>query len=300
MEVNMSLFKGSGVALVTPFKDGEVDFKSMEKLIDYQIENQTDAVIICGTTGEASTLSYEEQIECIKKCVEYVDGRVKVIAGTGSNCTKSAIRLSKIAEGLGVDGLLVVTPYYNKATQLGLKQHYSAIAQSVNIPLIMYNVPSRTGCNIEPLTAIEIAKENSNVIGIKEASGNINQVAKLAYLKGEHDVNLDIYSGNDDQVLPILSLGGVGVISVNSNIIPKDTHDLVMEYLNGNLQKSLLLQQKAFAYSQVLFQEVNPIPIKRALFEVGLIESDEVRLPLTRLEDNHIKKLRKTLDRYKK
>ena len=295
----MSLFKGSGVALVTPFKDGKIDFESMKKLINYQIENQTDAIIICGTTGEASTLSYDEQIECIKKCVEYVNGRVKVIAGTGSNCTKSAIRLSKIAESLGVDGLLVVTPYYNKATQLGLKKHYEAIAKSVTIPIIMYNVPSRTGCNIEPLTAIEIAKDNNNIIGIKEASGNINQVAKLAYLKKENNVDLDIYSGNDDQVLPILSLGGVGVISVNANIIPASTHDLVLEYLKGNFKKSALLQQKAFAYSQVLFQEVNPIPIKRAWFEVGLIRSDEVRLPLTNLEEKHVKELKKTLDRYK-
>ena len=295
----MSLFKGSGVALVTPFKDGKIDFESMKKLINYQIENQTDAIIICGTTGEASTLSYDEQIECIKKCVEYVNGRVKVIAGTGSNCTKSAIRLSKIAESLGVDGLLVVTPYYNKATQLGLKKYYEAIAKSVTIPIIMYNVPSRTGCNIEPLTAIEIAKDNNNIIGIKEASGNINQVAKLAYLKKENNVDLDIYSGNDDQVLPILSLGGVGVISVNANIIPASTHDLVLEYLKGNFKKSTLLQQKAFAYSQVLFQEVNPIPIKRALFEVGLIRSDEVRLPLTNLEEKHVKELKKTLDRYK-
>ena len=230
----MSLFKGSGVALVTPFYDGKIDYESMKNLIEYQISNGTDAIIICGTTGEAATLSYDEQIECIKKCVEYVNGRVKVIAGTGSNCTKSAVKLSKIAENLGVDGLLVVTPYYNKATQEGLKMHYKMISDNVSIPIIMYNVPSRTGVNIEPTTAIEICKDNKNVVGIKEASGNISQVAYLSYLKSKYDIDLDIYSGNDDQVLPILSLGGVGVISVNANVIPKDTHKLVKSYLDGS------------------------------------------------------------------
>ena len=241
----MSLFKGSGVALVTPFKNNEIDFESMKNLIEYQISNGTDAIIICGTTGEASTLSYDEQIECIKKCVEFVGGRVKVIAGTGSNCTKSAINLSKKAEMVGADGLLVVTPYYNKATQKGLVKYYSDIATSVSIPIIMYNVPSRTGCNILPETAIEIAKKNSNVVGIKEASGNISSVATLAYLKEKEGVDLDIYSGNDDQVLPILSLGGVGVISVNANIIPSSTTKMVHSFLEGDLRKSLLLHNKA-------------------------------------------------------
>lgn len=295
----MSIFKGSAVAMVTPFCDGKIDYSSMDKLIDYQIRNETDAIVVCGTTGEASTLSYDEQISCIKHCVDYVNKRVKVIAGTGSNCTKSAINLSRIAEQLGVDGLLIVTPYYNKATQLGLKQHYGMIADSVNIPIIIYNVPSRTGCNIEPETAIDLAQNYHNIVGIKEASGNISQVAKLAYLKNLKNISLDIYSGNDDQVLPLLSLGGVGVISVNANIIPKDTHDLVFSYLNKDIKKSLILQQKAVAYSQVLFTEVNPIPIKRALYEVGLIHSDEVRLPLTKLSSDNVKKLSKTLNKYK-
>lgn len=295
----MSIFKGSAVAMVTPFCDGKIDYSSMDKLIDYQIQNETDAIVVCGTTGEASTLSYDEQISCIKHCVDYVNKRVKVIAGTGSNCTKSAINLSRIAEQLGVDGLLIVTPYYNKATQLGLKQHYGMIADSVNIPIIIYNVPSRTGCNIEPETAIDLAQNYHNIVGIKEASGNISQVAKLAYLKNLKNISLDIYSGNDDQVLPLLSLGGVGVISVNANIIPKDTHDLVFSYLNKDIEKSLILQQKAVAYSQVLFSEVNPIPIKRALYEVGLIHSDEVRLPLTKLSSDNVKKLSKTLNKYK-
>lgn len=292
----MSLFKGSGVALVTPFKNNEIDFESMKNLIEYQISNGTDAIIICGTTGEASTLSYDEQIECIKKCVEFVGGRVKVIAGTGSNCTKSAINLSKKAEMVGADGLLVVTPYYNKATQKGLVKYYSDIATSVSIPIIMYNVPSRTGCNILPETAIETAKKNSNVVGIKEASGNISSVATLAYLKEKEGVDLDIYSGNDDQVLPVLSLGGVGVISVNANIIPSSTTKMVHSFLEGDLRKSLLLHNKAVLYSKVLFQEVNPIPIKRALYEKGLIATPELRSPLTDLEDEHVKKLVKVLE----
>lgn len=289
------LFKGSGVALVTPFYKGKIDYDSMYKLIDYAISNDTDAIIVCGTTGEASTLSYDEQIECIKRCVDYVDGRVCVIAGTGSNCTKSAVMLSKSVEKLGVDGLLVVTPYYNKCTQNGLKEHYKMISDSVNIPILMYNVPSRTGVNIDADTAVDIVKNNKNIVGIKEASGSISQVARLAYLKEKNNIDMDIYSGNDDQVLPILSLGGVGVISVNANVIPKDMHNLVDSYLNGNFKKSALINNKAIIYSKVLFSEVNPIPVKRALYELGLIKSDEVRLPLTKMEDNHILELRKVI-----
>ena len=291
----MSLFKGSGVALVTPFYNDMIDYESMYKLIDYEISNGTDAIIVCGTTGEASTLSYDEQIECIKKCVEYVDGRVCVIAGTGSNCTKSAVKLSQTAESIGVDGLLVVTPYYNKCTQNGLKEHYKMISDNVNIPILMYNVPSRTGVNIEPDTALDIVKNNKNVIGIKEASGNISQIARLAYLKGKNNIDMDIYSGNDDQVLPVLSLGGVGVISVDANVIPKDMHDLVYSYLSGDYEKSSLLNEKAILYSKVLFSEVNPIPVKRALYELGLIKSDSVRLPLTKMEDKNVKELKKVL-----
>lgn len=291
----MSVFKGSGVAIVTPFLNGKIDYESMKNLIEYQIANGTDAIIVCGTTGEASTLSYEEQIECIKRCVEYVDGRVKVIAGSGSNCTKSAVNLSKKIEKLGVDALLVVTPYYNKATQEGLKMHYKMISDSVSIPIIMYNVPSRTGVNIDALTAIEIARDNKNIVGIKEASGNISQISMLSYLKSKYDVNLDIYSGNDNQVLPILALGGVGVVSVNANVIPKDMHDLVISFLNKEYDKSQILNEKAIIYSEILFSEVNPIPVKSALYELGLIASDELRLPLTKMEEANVKKLRKII-----
>ncbi len=291
----MSVFKGSGVAIVTPFLNGKIDYESMKNLIEYQIANGTDAIIVCGTTGEASTLSYEEQIECIKRCVEYVDGRVKVIAGSGSNCTKSAVNLSKKIEKLGVDALLVVTPYYNKATQEGLKMHYKMISDSVSIPIIMYNVPSRTGVNIDALTAIEIARDNKNIVGIKEASGNISQISMISYLKSKYDVNLDVYSGNDNQVLPILALGGVGVISVNANVIPKDMHDLVISFLNKEYDKSQILNEKAIIYSEILFSEVNPIPVKSALYELGLIASDELRLPLTKMEEANVKKLRKII-----
>ena len=291
----MSVFKGSGVAIVTPFLNGKIDYESMKNLIEYQIANGTDAIIVCGTTGEASTLSYEEQIECIKRCVEYVDGRVKVIAGSGSNCTKSAVNLSKKIEKLGVDALLVVTPYYNKATQEGLKMHYKMISDSVSIPIIMYNVPSRTGVNIDALTAIEIARDNKNIVGIKEASGNISQISMISYLKSKYDVNLDVYSGNDNQVLPILALGGVGVISVNANVIPKDMHDLVISFLSKEYDKSQILNEKAIIYSEILFSEVNPIPVKSALYELGLIASDELRLPLTKMEEANVKKLRKII-----
>lgn len=291
----MSLFEGSGVALATPFKDGKVDYISLKNLIEYQIANETDAIIICGTTGESSTLTYEEQSECIRKCVEFVKGRVKVIAGTGSNCTKSAIKLSKQACLDGVDGLLIVTPYYNKVTQNGLIKYYSAIAESVDKPIIMYNVPSRTGVNILPETAIKISKKNKNVVGIKEASGNISQVAYLSYLKQKEDIELDIYSGNDDQVLAILALGGSGVISVNANIIPRDIHNMCLSFKKGDLEKSLLLQHKAILYAKVLFSEVNPIPVKRALYELGLISTPDVREPLTDLEEKHVKDLRKVL-----
>lgn len=291
----MSVFEGSGVALVTPFKNGEVDYISMRNLIEYQINNGTDAIIVCGTTGEASTLSYDEQISCIKFCCEVVNKRIPVIAGTGSNCTKSAIKLAKIAEQIGVDALLVVTPYYNKATQKGLIKHYAAIADSVDIPIIMYNVPSRTGLNIEPETAVAIAKEVDNIVGIKEASGDIIQVARLAHLAKINNVNLDIYSGNDDQVYDLLELGGKGVISVNANIIPRDTHNLVYSFLNGNKEESRKLQHKANEYSKVLFSEVNPIPVKRAVYELGLISSPELRLPLTDLEEEHVKNLKNVL-----
>lgn len=291
----MSIFEGAGVALVTPFQeDGSVDFGKLKELVDYQIENGTDAIIICGTTGESSTLTHEEHLECIQKCIEYVDGRVPVVAGTGSNCTETAIYLSTEAEKYGADALLVVTPYYNKATQKGLIAHYTAIANSVKIPIIMYNVPSRTGCNIQPETAVELAKNVDNIVAIKEASGNISQVAKLMSLA---DGCIDLYSGNDDQIVPILSLGGKGVISVTSNIIPNDTHMLVKKYLEGDVKGALELQLKAINLCNALFCEVNPIPVKKAVELMGLC-GGHLRMPMTEMEPQNVERLKKAMTEY--
>lgn len=291
----MSIFTGSGVALVTPFKEnGEVDFAKMKDLVEFHVENGTDAIIICGTTGEASTLSHEEHLECIKKCVEYADHRIPVIAGTGSNCTATAIYLSTEAESYGVDGLLVVTPYYNKATQKGLIAHYTAIANSVHVPIIMYNVPSRTGCNILPETAVYLAKNVENIVAIKEASGNISQVARLARLA---EGCIDIYSGNDDQVVPLLSLGGKGVISVTANVIPKDTHDMVAKYLDGDVAGSLALQLATIDLCDVMFCEVNPIPVKKAVELMGLC-GGTLRMPLTEMEPHNVDRLQKVMNSY--
>lgn len=291
----MEIFKGSGVALVTPFdKYGNVDYETLKKLIDFQIENETDAIIICGTTGESSTLSYEEHQKCIQTCIEHVNKRIPVIAGTGSNCTKSAITMSKEAEQLGADGLLIVTPYYNKTTQKGLINHYSKIAEQVKIPIILYNVPSRTGCNIEPETVKEIVKRNPNVVAIKEASGNITNVAKIIdLLEGK----IDVYSGNDDQIVPILSLGGIGVISVVANILPRETHNLVMNYLNGNQEKSKEEQIKMLKLIKTLFKEVNPIPVKKALELMHMCEGT-LREPLIEMEEEHTKQLIKEMQNY--
>lgn len=291
----MSIFTGSGVALVTPFKEnGDVDFDKMKDLVEFHVENGTDAIIICGTTGEASTLSHEEHLECIKKCVEYADHRIPVIAGTGSNCTATAIYLSTEAESYGVDGLLVVTPYYNKATQKGLIAHYTAIANSVHVPIIMYNVPSRTGCNIQPETAVYLAKNVENIVAIKEASGNISQVARLARLA---EGCIDIYSGNDDQVVPLLSLGGKGVISVTANVIPKDTHDMVAKYLDGDVAGSLALQLATIDLCDVMFCEVNPIPVKKAVELMGLC-GGTLRMPLTEMEPHNVDRLQKVMNSY--
>lgn len=278
----MAIFKGAGVAIVTPFTaDDKVDYEALGKMIDFQIENGTDAIIICGTTGESSTLTHDEHDECIRFAVEYVAGRVPVIAGTGSNSTAEAIRLSTHAEKVGADALLLVTPYYNKATQKGLIEHYKKIANSVTIPIIMYNVPSRTGVNILPETAVTLAKEVDNIVGIKEASGNIGQVARLAALA---DGCIDIYSGNDDQIVPLLSLGGIGVISVLSNIAPKMTHDIVASYLNGDVETSRKLQLQAMDLNDVLFCEVNPIPVKAALNMMGMCEGN-LRSPLCEMSE---------------
>ena len=291
----MSIFTGAGVAIVTPMNsDGSVNYEKLGELIEFQIANKTDCIVICGTTGEASTLSHEEHLECIKYTVEKVAGRIPVVAGTGSNCTETAIYLSQEAEKYGVDGLLVVTPYYNKATQNGLIAHFTTIAKSVNLPIILYNVPGRTGCNILPETVIKMAEECENIVAIKEASGNISQVAKLAQLANG---KIDIYSGNDDQIVPVLSLGGKGVISVLSNIAPQQTHDMVAEYLAGNVQESLRLQLEAIDVVDALFCEVNPIPVKAALNLMGM-EAGPLRMPLTTMEDKNQERLAKAMKEY--
>ena len=288
----MPIFKGAGVAIVTPFtQDDKVNFEELGKMIDFQIAGGTDAIIICGTTGESSTLTHVEHDECIKFAVEHTAGRVPVIAGTGSNSTAEAIRLSTHAQNNGADALLLVTPYYNKATQKGLIQHYTAIANSVDLPIILYNVPSRTGVNILPQTAVTLAKNVKNIVAVKEASGNISQVAELAALA---DGCIDIYSGNDDQVVPLLSLGGVGVISVLSNVMPKLTHDMVMSYLNGDVKLSRQLQLSVMNLNKALFCEVNPIPVKEALNMMGW-NAGAVRSPLCEMEPQHKELLRKEL-----
>lgn len=280
----MAIFKGAGVALVTPFHEDEsVNYEALEALIEMQLAGHTDAMIVCGTTGEPSTMTEEERVSVIKFVIDKVKKRVPVIAGTGCNHTKNAVEMSKTAEALGADGLLVVTPYYNKATQEGLFLHYKAIAEAVNIPIIMYNVPSRTGCNILPETAVRIAKACPNVVAVKEAGGNIGQIATFAAMaKGL----LDIYSGNDDEIVPILSLGGIGVISVLSNIAPQETHDIVMEYLEGDREKALELQLKYIDVIHALFCEVNPIPVKAALNLMGK-QAGVLRLPLTEISEKN-------------
>ena len=280
----MSIFTGAGVALVTPFKeDLSVDYDQLEKFIDFQIDNGTDSIVICGTSGEASTMSHDEQIEVVSACVSHVNGRVPVIAGAGANCTDEALNLAKRSEKAGADGLLVVTPYYNKATQKGLEEYYTTVGNSVDIPIIMYNVPGRTGTNIQPATAVKIAKSVDNIVAIKEASGDIGQVATLAALT---DGCLDIYSGNDDQVVPLLALGGKGVISVLSNVAPRETHDMVMKFLEGDVKGSLDIQLKYMDVIHNLFSEVNPIPAKRAVAELGYCRNI-VRRPLTEMEEDH-------------
>lgn len=288
----MAIFTGAGVAIVTPFReDGTVNYEKLGEIIDFQIENHTDSIIICGTTGESSTLTHEEHLECIKFAVERTAKRVPVIAGTGSNCTETAVYLSAEAEKFGADALLVVTPYYNKATQKGLIAHYTAIANSVKIPIVMYNVPSRTGCNILPETAVALAKTVENIVAIKEASGNISQVAKLMSLA---EGCIDLYSGNDDQIVPLLSLGGKGVISVLSNIAPQETHDIVQKYLDGDVKGSTELQLRAIPLIDQLFCEVNPIPVKAAMNLMGM-QVGGLRMPLTQMEEAHAGNLAKAM-----
>lgn len=287
----MTIFEGAGVAIITPFHDnGEVNFGKLEELIDFQLQNHTDAIIICGTTGEASTLSDDEHLECIRVAVHRTNGKVPVIAGTGSNDTRHGIELTKKAKALGVDASLQVTPYYNKATQKGLIEHFTAIGKAVDLPIILYNVPTRTGVNICPDTAYELSKFDF-VAGIKEASGNISQIAQIAALCGD---TLPIYSGNDDQIIPILALGGKGVISVISNIAPKQTHDIVGLYLNGNPKEALQIQLDFLSLMNTLFCEVNPIPVKKALNLMGF-EVGPCRLPLSVMEEKNVAQLKQAL-----
>ena len=288
----MSIFTGAGVAIITPMTEtGAVNYPKLEEILEYQIANGTDAIIICGTTGESSTLSHEEHLEAIRFTAEKVAGRIPVIAGTGSNCTETAIYLSQEAEKYGVDGVLLVTPYYNKATQKGLIAHFTKIANSIKIPVILYNIQSRTGVNIAPETMAYLAKNVENIVGVKEASGNISQIAKIAELCGE---SFDIYSGNDDQIVPLLSLGGKGVISVLSNIAPRETHDIVAKFMDGDVKGSRELQLRALPLIEKLFCEVNPIPVKAALNLMGK-DVGEPRLPLTVMEPQHQEVLKKAM-----
>ena len=289
------IFTGAAVALVTPMKeDGSVNYEKLDELLEFQIKDGTDAIVACGTTGEASTLSHEEHLNVIRHTVKTVNHRVPVIAGTGSNSTETAIYLSKEAQKAGADALLLVTPYYNKATQKGLVEHFVKTAEAVDIPVILYNVPSRTGCNILPATVKEINKRAANVVAIKEASGDISQVAMLASIMDE---DFAIYSGNDDQIVPILSLGGLGVISVLSNVAPQKTHDIVASYLAGDVKKSCKLQLEAIDLIKSLFCEVNPIPVKTALDLMGM-QAGPLRLPLTEMEPSNVERLKKSLENY--
>lgn len=291
----MAVFTGAGVAIVTPFKEnGEVNYEKFAELIEYQIQGGTDAIIVCGTTGESSTLTHEEHLDVIKFCAQQVAGRIPVVAGTGSNCTETAVYLSTEAEKFGVDGFLLVTPYYNKATQNGLYAHFKKIADSVKLPCILYNVPSRTGCNIAPETAVRLCTDVENIVGIKEASGNIGQVVKLMSMA---DGKVDLYSGNDDQIVPLLSLGGKGVISVLSNVAPRQTHDICAKYFAGDVAGSCAEQLRAIPLCTALFSEVNPIPVKMALNLMGK-EVGSLRPPLTDMEEANAARLKKAMEEY--
>lgn len=289
----MAIFTGAATAIVTPFKaNGEVDYDTFAKNIEFQIENKIDAIVVCGTTGEASTLTHEEHLDVIRYCVKCVNGRVPVVAGTGSNCTETAIYLSQEAEKAGVDGLLIVTPYYNKATQKGLYEHFKMIADSVKTPIILYNIPGRTGgVNILPETVVRLCTEVENIVGVKDATGNISQVAKLMSIAGD---KVDLYSGNDDQIVPLLSLGGKGVISVLSNIAPEKTHNICAKFFEGDVEGSRKLQLEFLSLINTLFIEVNPIPVKKALELMGMM-GGTLRRPLTEMEEDNAAKLEKEM-----
>ena len=274
------VFKGCGTAIITPFTDDGVNFQEFRKMIEFQINEGADSIIVCGTTGESSTMTTEEKKETIKFAIDVAAKRIPIIVGTGGNCTKSAIEMSKYAESVGADAVLVVTPYYNKTTQAGLVAHYKAIAESIKIPIVLYNVPSRTGLNITPATCLELSKID-NIVAIKEASGNLSQVAEIANLCRD---NLAIYSGNDDQILPILSLGGLGVISVLSNVIPKDVHNMIENFFNGNIKEATKMQLDTLKLTSALFSEVNPIPVKAACSMMGF-NAGIPRLPLIEMSE---------------
>ena len=287
----MPIFKGAGVAIVTPMKENlEVDYDALETNINYQIDNGTDAIVIAGTTGESATLSEEEHKKVVKAAVEFTKHRVPVIAGTGSNSTQTAIELSQEADADGVDAVLIVTPYYNKATQKGLIRHYTSVAESIKVPVIMYNVPSRTGCNLQPATVAHLVKNVDNIVAIKDATGDLSQAAQMMNLC---DGNLELYSGNDDQVVPLLSIGGLGVISVLSNIAPRQAHNIVMEFLEGDCKKAAKLQLDAIPLINALFSEVNPIPVKAAMNMLGMQAG-----PLSEMEDAHKEILRQEMIKY--
>jgi len=288
----MAIFKGAGVAIVTPFnEDFSVDFGKLKELIEFQISGGTDAIIICGTTGEASTLSHEEHIETVRRAVEFTAGRIPVVAGTGSNCTNTAVYLSKEAEKAGADALLVVSPYYNKATQKGLYEHFKIIADSVSLPIILYNVPSRTGLNILPETIVNLVNDVPNIVAVKEACGNITQIAQLMHLA---DGKVDLYSGNDDHIVPLLALGGIGVISVMSNIIPRETRDMCQKFFDGDVNGSIQMQLDTIPIWDALFCEVSPSPVKKALQLMGKCNG-VLRRPLIEMEEKNVVKLEKAM-----
>lgn len=291
----MAIFKGAGVAIVTPMKENlEINYDKLDEILEEQIAGGTDAIIICGTTGESATMTEEEHSEAIRFTVERVNHRIPVIAGTGSNCTRTAAELSKKAEEDGADGLLLVTPYYNKATQNGLIAHYAQVCSEVKIPAILYNVPSRTGCNLQPHTLAHLVKNVDNIVGVKEASGNIGAVAQIMHLC---DGNIDLYSGNDDQVVPLLSLGGIGVISVLSNVAPSYVHDMVYRFFSGDIEGSRKMQLDALPLCDALFCEVNPIPVKAAMNLMGK-NVGSLRAPLTEIEPAHRDQLKKAMKEF--
>lgn len=291
----MTLFEGAGVALVTPFKEnGEVNYEKLEEIVEEQIAGGTDAIIACGTTGEASTMTHEEHLDVIEYICRVTKKRIPVVAGTGSNCTETAVYLSAEAEKRGADGLLLVSPYYNKATQKGLMAHFTAVADAVKIPVILYNIPGRTGVTIKPETIATLCKDVDNIVGVKEASGNFSAIATLMSLS---DGKVDLYSGNDDQIVPLLSLGGKGVISVLSNVAPRQTHDICASYFAGDVKTSASLQLKAIPLITELFSEVNPIPVKAAMNMMGK-GVGPLRMPLTEMEPQNQEKLKKAMADY--